>query len=77
MTLENLNKIQTGKRVGRGIPGKDTNVKDAVENGESSGKGTVRNNETIDWGEITDKFKWWPKWSVLSALSNGKALKVS
>lgn len=47
-----------------------------MESGASSGKGTVRKNETIDGGEITDKLEWWPKWSVLSSLSNGKALKV-
>ena len=49
--------------MGGGIPGKDTNVKDAMENGDNSpDKSTVRNNEMIDWRKITDPSACWPKW---------------
>lgn len=37
---------------------KYVDVKEAMENGERvSDKGTVRNNEMIDWGKVTDKFE--------------------
>lgn len=52
--------------MGGGIPGKDTNVKDASENGDNGpDKSTVRNNKVIDWGKITDTSECWPRWSCM------------